>query len=420
MQIHENFKNREGCSRNSTKGNSPIEKSKKENSPQSYLSLSSCSYQQGTRTIDSIMSGESLFKVFNFEPTNNYQDSDKCACFWEHLRKYTNIKPVDCSLVRDTRELKKKKTPTVKPQKEETISLNSPDFPWEQLYEELRKRKINFDLGTTKKCGVSIFNEYEDDDTSDNLVLLSLWKPKSCKKEEKEEEHKPIRYGDEQITPVCSDVAEEEGRSVDGDISDEFMHPINRIKQAEKSEVVDETEVLITMSSQSSKHLRGDDISPCIIPEEPSETLLKMPENLNKFTDTDSLEKKIQISDKKCVMCGFLDCKCKAGKAAVEDTTESSLPKFTCEMTKHEQIMIIAKDTIVKILDFSNKSQLNDSSGYKCLQTMAEEQMKPLIQSKKIIPDEVPKRGDGMIVIKAIDDLKISSSTESSIENPHS
>ncbi|RZC32926.1 uncharacterized protein BDFB_002750, partial [Asbolus verrucosus] len=128
--------------------------------------------------LDSLHSGESLFKTFTFDTQDSDPAIEKCMAFWKTILE-KNVKPVNCSLLKVKKNRKKvtgeKKVKSIPPcDHEETQKM------WTSIYEDLQKRKLDkIKLVKKQKCDPCeeyIDEELEKKQQIEDIRKLNEWK----------------------------------------------------------------------------------------------------------------------------------------------------------------------------------------------------------------------------------------------------
>lgn len=132
---------------------------------------------ESVEDVDSLHSGESLFKTFAFDTQENDPDLEKCMSFWKNVLE-KNIKPLKCTLLRNKKEEvkeEKAKTNEKDPCKEEETRKM-----WMEIYRDLQRRKLDkLKLVKGKTCDPC--EEYIDEEQLkkqdvEDIKKLNEWK----------------------------------------------------------------------------------------------------------------------------------------------------------------------------------------------------------------------------------------------------
>ncbi|KAF5279149.1 hypothetical protein FQR65_LT03395 [Abscondita terminalis] len=149
--------------------------------------------------LDTVKSGESLIKYYNFDESKYNTDTNKCAAFWKTLRE-KDLKPVECVF-----KMKNLATKNHKGAGRESLPNKTEQFIWYNALLDMKKRKMDqlalAAAGTfckicdhDSKLAKSICTGDLKDD--EDLIELNTWDPNANKKIKPDSERKLINRGD--------------------------------------------------------------------------------------------------------------------------------------------------------------------------------------------------------------------------------
>ncbi|EFA10065.1 hypothetical protein TcasGA2_TC012239 [Tribolium castaneum] len=135
--------------------------------------------------LDSLHSGESLFKTFNFEASDNDPDMEKCMTFWKKILA-KNVKPIKCTLLKtkksEDKEPEKVETEVIQDKRKDKDPCKDAEIRkmWLDIYKDLQRRKLDkLKLVKSKKCEPC--EEYIDEELLkkqdvEDIKKLNQWK----------------------------------------------------------------------------------------------------------------------------------------------------------------------------------------------------------------------------------------------------